>query len=236
MASASPDERTALLKVHGGAPAASGLAALGRQTRWPARWPRSRERPRPCPSAKSHAWPSPRLPVSIQRGPQNRLRAERHFASALNVIWAVQSAAEKYRCFFFPEFVLTVLVPPRSRGAHRDRHERWVRDTMGAADCSMLVMRTNSPLRTVKSRGPDIPTLISRSRARRGLRPMVARSRRTRENAKQPLKPLCRGGRECPAAPVVPAPCNLFARGPRVSVDARPSLRPPSRTGAKRLP
>ena len=54
----------------------------------------------------------------------------------------------------------TRAIPRPSRGALRDRHERWVRDAVDAAaretscDC----------WRTAKSCGPDTPTLVSSSR------------------------------------------------------------------------
>jgi hypothetical protein len=43
------------------------------------------------------------------------------------------------------------------RGAYRDRHGRWARDAMDAG----VAPRRSAVPRTVKSCGPDIPTLIS---------------------------------------------------------------------------
>src|SRR3954453_5892273 len=81
------------------------------------------------------------------------------------------------------------------------------RGAVGVVDCSVrFLATTNNLLRTVKSRGPDIPMLIV------NLAPMLARragdggqkARRTRENAKQPFN--YRAGRAgFPAEPVVPA-------------------------------
>ncbi|MGJ4905771.1 hypothetical protein ACQR0V_29680 [Bradyrhizobium sp. HKCCYLS2058] len=73
---------------------------------------------------------------------------------------------------------------------------RWQWDAMGVYCRSVdQSARTNGDARTVKSRGPDIPTLISThagafaSRGDGG-----QKARRTRENAKQPLKPIAQGG------------------------------------------
>jgi hypothetical protein len=97
------------------------------------------------PPGKSVSGWAPSVPAATLADRRNSLRAKTDFTNALNVIWPVQSSAQKYSCFVFAEFVLTGLIPPRSRGAHRDRHERWVRDAMGAVGCSMLVMPTNNP-------------------------------------------------------------------------------------------
>jgi hypothetical protein len=47
--------------------------------------------------------------------------------------------------------------PTPERGAYRDRHERWVRDAVDASDAT----DESVILRTAKSCGPVIPTLMS---------------------------------------------------------------------------
>jgi len=87
---------------------------------------------------------------------------------------------------------------------------------------------TYNLLRTVKSRGPDIPMLIV------NLAPTLARragdggqkARCTRENAKQPLKPSRREGRIVRLDLWYLPPAFFSAGGPRASVEVRPSLRP----------
>jgi hypothetical protein len=53
--------------------------------------------------------------------------------------------------------LLIPAVPPRLKGAFRDRHERGVRDAMDACRAKDECVAE----RTAKSCGPDIPTLIS---------------------------------------------------------------------------
>src|SRR5438105_5574914 len=80
-------------------------------------------------------------------------------------------------------------VPPRSRGAFRDRHERWVRDAVdvgGAADES-------ADLRTAKPCGPDAPTLASSWRS--DPQAMVARKPGHQGEHVISRKPLRREGR-----------------------------------------
>jgi hypothetical protein len=124
------------------------------------------------PPGKSVQGGHPAFRLRRSRTAENALCAKTDFTNALNVIWPVQSSTQKYSCFVFAEFVLIDLVPPRSRGAHRDRHERWVRDAMGAAGCSMLVMPTNNPAahgQVARSRHPDADVnLVSMLRRRAG--------------------------------------------------------------------
>jgi hypothetical protein len=96
--------------------------------------------------------------------------------------------------------------PASSRGAYRDRHGRRKRDAVGVRELQReQLRRRTTPLRTVKSRGPDTPTLVSHLRrhlwCRAGNGGQKARS--TGENAKQPLKPSRREGRDISAEPVV---------------------------------
>jgi|KBSSwiStaDraftv2_1062776.scaffolds.fasta_scaffold323694_3 hypothetical protein len=79
---------------------------------------------------------------------------------------------------------------------------------MGESSRSVIhVAPTNDPARTVKSRGPDTPMLVSRVMRLKRMARTVAKSRRTGENAKQPFQPLRGEGRVFSARPVVPAAC-----------------------------
>jgi len=63
----------------------------------------------------------------------NRVRVEAEFVSRFNVIWVVQSSAQKYFACAVGQITFThcrVLFP--QRGASRDRHERWKQDAMDA--------------------------------------------------------------------------------------------------------
>jgi len=57
------------------------------------------------------------------------------------------------------ETAIQLAHPVPIRGAFRDRHGRWVRDVVDVMRRSAIVARTNGVLRTVKSCGPDAPTL-----------------------------------------------------------------------------
>ncbi len=59
------------------------------------------------------------------------------------------------------------------------------------------------------------------------------KARRTGENAKQPLKPSRREGRDVLAEPVVPAACIFFRRRAMGAASSRPSLRPQRIRGRK---
>src|SRR5258708_1153485 len=74
----------------------------------------------------------------------------------------VQPHLQKYSCFV-PTQITSLISPSRpTRGAYRDRHGRWVRDAVDAAASGAHVARGRMMLlRTVKSCGPDTPTLVS---------------------------------------------------------------------------
>jgi hypothetical protein len=86
-------------------------------------------------------------------------------------------------------------------------------------------VRTNGADADAKARGPGLPTLRPRrvvtSRATTGARKPGSRGERAIS-----VKTIAQGRPDYPAEPVVPSPCFFIARGPRVSVEARPSLRP----------
>ncbi len=80
--------------------------------------------------------------------------------------------------------------------------------------CSVAWLRgRTASMRTVKSRGPDTPTLVSRSK---GWTSPAAdggqQARSTGENAKQPFQPSRGECRDVSAEPVVPAACIFFCR------------------------
>jgi hypothetical protein len=114
------------------------------------------------------------------------------FASPINADSTVQSSAKKY---FTPPVGQIISTSPRHpasiRGAFRDRHERWVRDAVDAGGA----FDESAVLRTAKSCGPDIPTLISSLRdddlASDGDNKPGSPGRARRK----PLKPLRREGR-----------------------------------------
>jgi hypothetical protein len=82
-----------------------------------------------------------------------------------------------------------------------------------------------APIADVKSCGPGAPTLASScavtNRAMTGARKPGPRGERDIS-----VKTIAQGRPGLPADPVVPSPCFFIARGPWVSVDTRPSLRP----------
>ena len=86
------------------------------------------------------------------------LRDQRNLLNRINLIWVVQSFAQKYSHFLLTQITcISLVIPAQHRGAFRDRHERKARDAMdagGAADES-------AHPRTAKSCGPDAPTLAS---------------------------------------------------------------------------
>jgi hypothetical protein len=86
--------------------------------------------------------------------------------------------------------------------------------------------RRTATMRTVKSRGPDTPTLVSSAMCASALsRYGGQKARRTGENAKQPLKPSRGEGRVFRLVPVVPAACIFFRRRAMGAASIRPSLR-----------
>jgi hypothetical protein len=65
------------------------------------------------------------------------------------------------------------------------------------------------------------------------LRAMGARKPGSQGERDISVKTIAQGRPGLPAEPVVPSPCFFIARGPRVSVDTRPSLRPLVSEGAR---
>ncbi len=79
-----------------------------------------------------------------RRGSTNSVRREAKFASPIKAITPVQSRREKYFYFSFSEIMISLRHPASMRGALRDRHERWVRDAVGASTLQRDLTRTNS--------------------------------------------------------------------------------------------
>jgi len=52
------------------------------------------------------------------------LRQKSNFASPINLIWLVQSFAQKYFSFVFSEIMIDCSHSAPTQGAYRDRHER----------------------------------------------------------------------------------------------------------------
>jgi len=109
--------------------------------------------------------------------------------------------------------------PASIGGALRGRHGRGGGMRWACRCCSVACpCRRTTSMRTVKSRGPDTPTLVSPAqRAQAALsRYGGQKARSTGENAKQPFQPLRGECRDVSAEPVVPAACILLAGGPWV--------------------
>ncbi|WP_315789753.1 hypothetical protein, partial [Bradyrhizobium sp. SZCCHNR3027] len=94
-------------------------------------------------------------------------RLKTNFARDFNPITPVQSLTEKYSCFYFSEIVFVYAHPASiKRGVSRSSQ------TLGAGCGGRvglqrdLIMPTNSPMCTVKPRGPGIPVLMPSSRRR----------------------------------------------------------------------
>jgi hypothetical protein len=63
----------------------------------------------------------------------NRLRLRAEFASGLKLVKRVQIFEQKYSCFIFSEMSYIMRRPAATRGALRDRHERWRQDAVDAS-------------------------------------------------------------------------------------------------------
>jgi hypothetical protein len=155
----------------------------------------------------------------------NRLRANRNFLNRFNLIWVVQSPRKKY--FASPRTQITSdPKPSRSplRGALRDRHERWARDAVDAA----VSLDERHLLRTAKSCGPDIPTLVS------SLQLTICKRRWqtspvTGESAKETVKTIARGMPGCYGEPVVTnSSCFLIFAREAMGAAGRPAFPAPS--------
>ena len=136
--------------------------------------------------------------------------------------FAVQPSREKdFACAVGQINCTDSRVLPRSRGALRDRHERWVRDAVdvgGAADES-------AGLRTAKPCGPDAPTLASSWRS--DPQAMVARKPGHQGEHVISRKPLRREGRIVSANLWRLRSCAfLFACEAMGAASTRLSLRP----------
>jgi hypothetical protein len=131
----------------------------------------------------------------------------------------------KYFCFFFSKLVIKLRRPASiTRGVSRSSR------TLGAgcgglSDLQRGFARTNRSGRTAKSRGSGAPALVSRSLSstfgdRRG------QASRSPGRARISRKPIAQGR---PVIWLILWFCRVLfvARGPWVSADTRPSLRPP---------
>jgi hypothetical protein len=58
-------------------------------------------------------------------GLENRAREKSDFARPFKLIWAVQSLAQKFSIFAFPEIDVCFPHSAPTQGAYRDRHETW---------------------------------------------------------------------------------------------------------------
>ncbi len=136
-----------------------------------------------------------------------------------------QPISSKFLLAIFPKSCSTPCIPSSCRGAYAS--SRYVEAGSGGRECCQVLMRwTIGSSRTFKPCGPGAPMLapslddMTCHQATGANKPVPG------ESAEQTFNPSRREGRVCPAEPVVPAPCNFSARGPRASVEVRPSLRP----------
>jgi hypothetical protein len=111
-----------------------------------------------------------------------------------------------------------------TRGALRDRHERWVRDAMDAA-----ARETNALVRTEKSCGPGAPTLVLSFVDDDPQNDGGKRARSPGRARRKPLKPSRGESRLIPSEPVVTTLVCFFnfAREAAGAAGTRLSLRPP---------
>jgi hypothetical protein len=182
--------------------------------------------------------------------PKVPLRVKTNFISPFNPITPVQISREKYSALRRPQITSTLPRIPPHEGTFRDRHERgggerWPRRLAGVFDADERADRPSRGLRrdryqarrgssrarlsrTAKPCGPGVPTLALSPGARnarfgddggkRARSPGRARSKPSNHRA---------GKAGCSRLSLWFLPrAFLFARGPRVSVDTRPSLRP----------
>jgi hypothetical protein len=64
---------------------------------------------------------------------ENGVREKNEFVRRFNLNWAVQMSRKKYFAWPRPQInAILCAVPPRFRGAYRDRHGRRVRDAVDA--------------------------------------------------------------------------------------------------------
>src|SRR4051812_40617203 len=98
--------------------------------------------------------------------------------------------------------------------------ERWPRA------CQVLLRWTIGSSRTFKPCGPGAPMLALSLDDMTCHQDDGGKQAGPRGEHGADVKTIAQGGPGHPAEPVVPAPCIFSARGPRASVEVRPSLRP----------
>ena len=153
---------------------------------------------------------------------ENHVREKSKFAWRFKGESAVQSPKPKIFYFCFSEIhVFLHLIPPRPRGAYRDRHERGVRDAVDA-DGSM---KTSEPMRTAKSCGPGLPTLRLSSRDD-DLADDGGKKARSPRRSRISRKTIAQGMPVDLAEPVVTAACFFCCRRAMGEAFTRHSLRP----------
>src|SRR5215468_6464810 len=116
-------------------------------------------------------------------------------------------------------------VPPRAEGriAIVTTCEAGCDGRVG--DAREVFVRTNGADADAKACGPGLPTLrLNRAVTSRAMTGAIKPGSRGERAIS--VKTIAQGRPDYPAEPVVPSPCFFIARGPWVSVDTRPSLRP----------
>ncbi len=105
------------------------------------------------------------------------VRAETIFRRPIKLIWPVQSRRQKYSAFPKSNSVLLSRHLPLAGGAVRGRHGRGAGGAVDAMAAQRILRRRTLTSRTVKSRGPGIPTpMPPRWRAQSALSCTVTRT------------------------------------------------------------
>jgi hypothetical protein len=159
------------------------------------------------------------------------LRVKPDFARAFKLIWAVQSFLQKFFHFLFSEIVFTLVHPAPARGAYASS-----RTWSGNAVDAMAPTDERHFLRTAKSCGPGAPRQAL-SFARNDARATVAIKLVHRGEHEVSRKTIAQGRPECIRLYLwsTRSSRNFFARGPRVHVATRSSLRPLVQGGYERM-
>jgi hypothetical protein len=159
-----------------------------------------------CPHRPIHARLPPKRPA-----PKNS------FCKPPQTDQPIQPYCEKYFAFVFSEIDVSLCRPASHEG-------RYAIVTDVEAGCggrvdgaAWLSRRRTASMRTVKSRGPDTPTLVSnRWRCSRIALMTVAKSPAHRGEREAAVKTIARGMPVASAEPVVTAACFFVAGGPWV--------------------
>jgi hypothetical protein len=180
-------------------------------------------------SVSANQLDSPSSAAHEARGKPKNACAKKRISRADSMLILLSGPLSKIYCFRFSE-KCDCLAPSRLDAEGVSRSSRHVRR---GCDGRVGLDGRAMPMRTQKSCGPDTPTLVSS--AQNDLRAMGARKPGSQGARKSALKPSRREGQGVFRLNLWSLPRAFFiARGPWVSVDTRPSLRPLISEGARR--